>query len=387
MKIGIVTGEFPPLQGGVGDFSRELARGLAELGHRVHVITDSRCPPRARDGEAYSLHPIARNWNWATVWRVRSLAGELGLDLIDVQYQAAAYGMTPPIHFLPRLAGVPAAVTFHDLRVPYLFPKAGKLRERAVRLLAHDAAGVIVTDPSDEATLRHDPRVRRLTQIPIGSNIPNRPPEGYDRERWRESLGVSAGEALVGYFGFLNHSKGGEVLVRALAEWVRCGLNARLLLVGGRVGSSDPANREYGERVEALIASLGLRERILQTGFVEAEQVSAHLLACDAVALPYLDGASRRRGTLMAALAHGCAIVTTRPEAPFPELRHAQNAYLVSPGSADELAAAVVELMKDSHARAELASGARALSQRFSWAEIARRTARFFQDVSSERND
>ena len=39
MKIGLVTGEYPPQQGGVGDFTRELARALNVLGHEVQVIT------------------------------------------------------------------------------------------------------------------------------------------------------------------------------------------------------------------------------------------------------------------------------------------------------------------------------------------------------------
>jgi glycosyltransferase involved in cell wall biosynthesis len=39
MRIGLVTGEFPPDQGGVGDFTHHLAEALAALGHDVHVVT------------------------------------------------------------------------------------------------------------------------------------------------------------------------------------------------------------------------------------------------------------------------------------------------------------------------------------------------------------
>ena len=39
MQIGLITGEYPPMQGGVGDFGRELGQTLVELGHEVHVIT------------------------------------------------------------------------------------------------------------------------------------------------------------------------------------------------------------------------------------------------------------------------------------------------------------------------------------------------------------
>ena len=39
MKIGLITGEYPPQQGGVGDFTRELARALIAAGHEAQVIT------------------------------------------------------------------------------------------------------------------------------------------------------------------------------------------------------------------------------------------------------------------------------------------------------------------------------------------------------------
>ena len=45
LKIGIVTGEYPPHQGGVGDFTREIAHALADLGHEVHIVTHINARP------------------------------------------------------------------------------------------------------------------------------------------------------------------------------------------------------------------------------------------------------------------------------------------------------------------------------------------------------
>ena len=42
MKIGLITGEYPPQQGGVGDFTRELARALIAAGHEAQVVTGSK---------------------------------------------------------------------------------------------------------------------------------------------------------------------------------------------------------------------------------------------------------------------------------------------------------------------------------------------------------
>jgi hypothetical protein len=39
MRIGFITGEYPPMQGGVGAFTRELAREMVRQGHDVEVLT------------------------------------------------------------------------------------------------------------------------------------------------------------------------------------------------------------------------------------------------------------------------------------------------------------------------------------------------------------
>ena len=79
---------------------------------------------------------------------------------------------SPAINFLPwRLRGIaPAVVTFHDLRVPYLFPKANGLRGWVVRTMARRSAGCIATNAADLTRLQQWTD-KPLRHIPIGSNI------------------------------------------------------------------------------------------------------------------------------------------------------------------------------------------------------------------------
>ncbi|MFQ5410529.1 MAG: glycosyltransferase, partial [Anaerolineales bacterium] len=348
MKIGLVTGEFPPLRGGVGDYTRELALAFSAHGHEVRVVTDQRCslPPQT-SSTSYDIRAVASpRWNIADLGRVR--AATAGLDVINIQYQAAAYGkMRPPIHFLPRVLAAPSVVTFHDLRVPYLFPKAGRLRAAAVRVLARSAHGVIVTNPADFAALQSDPHIQRLADIPIGSNIAPSPPTGFAAAAWRTARGIEPDEFVIGYFGFFNASKGAETLIDALAVLVERGLPVRLVHVGGHAGSSDPTDETYSARVAARSAALGLTKRILHTGFLPADKTSAALLSCDLMVMPYRDGASLRRGTFMACLNHGRPTVTTWPTVPIPELVHGENIYLVPADSAPDIVRAVERLRDD----------------------------------------
>jgi glycosyltransferase involved in cell wall biosynthesis len=385
MRIGLVTGEYPPDQGGVGDFTRELGLALADLGHEVHVLTHVPQEAAPSQTDSVPVHRRIGGWGWGCWREVLSLAQELDLEVLDLQYQAAAYGMHPAIHFVPQRRPRPrVVVTFHDLKVPYLFPKAGPLRRWIVRLLARRADSVVVTNREDYLQLHSVDLPSRLNMIPIGSNIPMVPPDSYDRSAERARWGVGADDFLLGYFGFLNESKGGEELMEALGHLVERGVPAHLLMVGGQVGSSDPTNRAYAQKVKDLLASLGLTDRVHWTGYARPEQVSAGLLATDVCVLPYRDGVSFRRGTLHACLTHGRPIVTTRPAVPLEEVSDGENMLLVPPRDPEALADAVARLQSNPDLRARLEAGATALALEFTWERIARQTAALFGRLTSD---
>jgi glycosyltransferase involved in cell wall biosynthesis len=247
-----------------------------------------------------------------------------------------------------------------------------------VRMLARRSDRVIVTNREDYLQMETEMSRKRLSLIPIGSNIPAVPPAGYSRDAERARWGVGPDDLLLGYFGFLNESKGGEELVQTLALLGAQGMPAHLLMIGGRVGSSDPTNQAYAGQVDRLIADLGVEERVHWTGYSNPEDVSAGLLATDVCVLPYRDGVSFRRGTLHACLVHGRAIVTTRPAVPLTETRDGENMLLVAPRNPEQLAQAVMRLASDGALRMRLEAGATTLASEFTWERIARQTAALF---------
>jgi len=388
MRICFVTGEYPPMQGGVGDCTHELGRALLQLGHTVEVVTSTKgtgAPPTgSAAAQGPEVRPVVDRWNWASWRHVLHATEDMSADVLHIQYQTAAYGMHPAVNLLPlrlRLMGQRprVVVTFHDLRVPYLFPKAGLVRAWANRLLARWSDAAIATNVEDYQQLKAAGLGTELELIPIGSNIHPVAPQDYDRQQWRHSLGVSDDETLLCYFGFLNASKGGETLFRALSELLHRSLSVKLLMIGGQAGDSDPTNRDYLERVKALEQELGVTEQVLWTGYMPPEQVSASFWASDACILPYRDGVSYRRGTLMAALAHGLPIVSTEPRVPVDTLVHGGNILLVPAEDPGATADAVERLMVETALRARLAQGALALAKHFTWGHIATQTAQLYE--------
>jgi len=371
-----VTGEYPPMPGGVGAYTQELSRALAALDVRVSILTSQAAadPDAARPGALVRVLPVVRRWDWA-FWRTASnLAAEVRADWVHVQYQTAAFGMHPAVNFAPgrwRAGEQRVAWTYHDLRVPYLFPKAGKrLRTWVTERPAHTADLVIVTNEDDRQQLV-DEQVDAVN-IPIGSNIQGRVLSPTEWSSRRRSYGYRDDDLVLAYFGFLNRSKGGLTLVRTLHRLAQSHSNVYLLMIGEQVGASDVTNFAYLQEVQALIRKLGLERRVQWTGNQPDNEVAADLNACDVLLMPYADGASLRRGTLMAGLANGCAIVTTTPATPLPELVDGRDVLYVPPENDHALAAAVERVAGDPGLAAQLRQNARVSSAQFGWDAIAR---------------
>jgi glycosyltransferase involved in cell wall biosynthesis len=373
MRIGIVTGEYPPLIGGVGAYSQILAKELLSQRHTVSVFSKSRAESQYTDIKVSHT----RKWGVGSLISIRKWAVAEHLDIINLQFQTAAYGMSPWIHFLPDMMGkIPVVTTFHDLRYPYLFPKAGRLRNWIVMRLARASAGVIVTNHEDQTLLRH---IKNTAIIPIGSNILTKLSPDFDTRIWREKAGAKNSDFLLGYFGLFNRSKGLDHLLWSVAGLRDANIPVKLVLIGGGTGISDPTNAAYTDTMNQQIETLGLKNIIKQTGYMDDEAVAAYLRACDVVALPFTDGASFRRGSLMAAIHYGCAIVTTTPHIPIESFRADENMLLVKAEDTLALQTGIRQLYEAPHLRAKLKRGAAQLAHTFEWSGITEATANFFR--------
>ncbi len=402
LTILLITGEYPPAVGGVGDYTRQLGHALIARGHRVVVLTEEADVGRQGDKETRrqgdritiqnrsdrkSTIEVLRfegGWGWRS-WRpILQVIAETQPDVTHIQYQTGAFAMHPAIDLLPwRLTRLPRrpriAVTAHDLRLPYLFPRADRLRHWLTERLFADADAVVVTNAEDAQRLTGNaPRSRELFSprhpvrtpirvIPIGSNIAPQPPADWRRESWRRQLGSDSPQILVAYFGLLSRTKGTRELLESLATLPP---RYRLLIIGG--AAPQPDDQRYAAAIDRLINERSLRDRVRITGPVSETAVSAHLLAADMIVLPFLDGASYRRGSLLAALSHGCPTITTAPALPLdPPLIDGEHALLLPDADPATIRMAIERLAADETLRARLAAGARELATHFAWPTIA----------------
>lgn len=394
-RVLLISAEYPPTPGGIGDYTALLAAHLATAGATIAVLTTGNGAVR-HDGDV-TVYACVPSWGWGNGKAVHAVMRSFRPEIVHLQYQTGMYGMHPAVNFLPdRLAwripvlhtlrravhkDVRFLTTFHDLRHPYLFPKAGPLRVGVTRHLARASAVAIGTNGEDVATLRA--WRANSTLIPIGSNIP--PASVRDARAIRARYGIPADAALLTTFGLLNQSKGIETVIDALALLRREGMAASLLLIGAGVGANDPSNRATEAAIDAQCDAAGLSAFVRKTGRLPAAEVAETLAASDVCVLPYRDGASPRRGSLLAAFAQGVPVVTTTPApgayAGVPALRDGDGARCVSPGDARAIAEAVRMICRDDALAACIRNGATAYAAHFAWPVIAAQTLALYDTL------
>ncbi|MBK8011031.1 MAG: glycosyltransferase family 4 protein [Deltaproteobacteria bacterium] len=135
--------------------------------------------------------------------------------------------------------------------------------------------------------------------------------------------------------GRLSAQKGQLLLVDALDQALRAGVDARLVLVG---------DGELRGVIEERIRLLGLVDRIEITGWVDEATIREYIRRSRALVLPSF--AEGLPVVIMEAMAMGRPVVSTMI-AGIPELvKPGENGWLVTSGRVDEVAGAICEVMK-----------------------------------------
>ena len=383
MKIGIICPSFPPsgAPDGIGDYTRILADALARRGSEVWVWT-RRSHPGPEEIGRVKVVPFRDRWSLAALGGAAKLARSQRLDVLNVQYApdlfpaAAAVLAALPLWLRVSASEAVFTTSFHTL--------GGRSLRSRLRsyVLIQCSRGVISTNEEVTYLLgKYAARALSKTrEIPIGSNIQ---PAMLDREavrsRVRSSLNLENGASLLAHFGQFYPGKGVETLLEAAALLSRSGLSFKILMIGGSKSEAEPYRRGLQTRAERL----GVADHLIWTGARPEEEVAEFLAASDLYVVPYDGGVSTRRGSLMAGLAAGMAVVTTHPEIPSAYFRDGENVALVPAGDPEALARLMRELLADDERRRGLERGVRELARRFDWDGIAEQTEDFFRELLS----
>ena len=392
MRVGLVTAEFPPSVGGVGDHAARLAAGLRAAGHAVQVVTSigEVLPGDEWSGRGSRVDRIVDRWDWRILFTLPRVAIRQAWDVVHIHYQPGAFGLHGAICLLPRFIRrypTPPAIvtTFHDLQVPYLFPKAGGLRRRIVQDMAGNCDGVIAVADETVGQLYkwtsgtgHDVTV---SQVPLGNHFDAAPPAGFSRESWRAERGIGPNAWVIGHLGFVNASKAVDSTVAALAMLVAAGHDAHLLMIGQAASMTDPGGARYLDGILEMVEQMGLSERVHWTARVTTEDAVAWIRCVDVMSLPFRDGASLRRTSLIAGWANGVPVVTTDAQIPVDWLRGDAPAAVSPSVGPESLALTLEKVMENPRLRDDLRARGIAFAERFGWPSVVAKTLDVYREA------
>jgi len=197
---------------------------------------------------------------------------------------------------------------------------------------------------------------------------------GADGAAFRREKGIPDEAPVVATVARLQPEKGLDILVRAFAELAPKHPTARLAICG--------SGREVKLQLRAMIAELGLGERVLMCGF--RKDVPAVLAATDVYALP-----SRAEGlgfSLLEAMASGCAVVASRVGGVPEIVTDGQDGLLVEPENPVALAAAIARLLDSPELRKRLGAAGRATAQeRFDTRHLVGQVEELYRSLIARR--
>jgi glycosyltransferase involved in cell wall biosynthesis len=333
-RIALVTAPADEGLTAIGDYTRLLCERLRAVGvDAVHLQHDE--------------------WGFGGLKRLLQRIEDLRPSLVHIQHPQGAYGRSLGPQLLSLLR--PAVVTLHEAS------RYGPVRGRARLLpfLARSRRVVVTSEFERRYVAAFAPWARRrLRVIPLASNIPAAP-----------GRGVPAARRLV-YFGSIRPDKGLETFLRVAERLAAEPQNLECAVIGNPV----PTSVEYAQCLRAGHSACDLQ----WLSGLAAVEVSAELAGARVAYLPFPDGASERRGSLLATLGCGLPTVSTAGRHTTPALRRA----IVPVSTEAEAVATIATLINDDAAWEQSSRRARDYASRFTWDAIVQSHLALYREAA-----
>ncbi len=299
-------------------------------------------------------------WNKEGILGLRKKLDDFEADILHIQY--------PPIGYTRSLTAAlfsafpPAAnvfVTIHE------YTQAHPLRKWCIGFMARHAEGMIFTSEFElQEFLRKNPNLNsRPKVVPIASNI-----------AFPSALKSTGRDPYtVIYFGQLRPEKGIEDFIELVRLSGEEGRHYKFKVVG----TPHPNHLSFYNKLRERESKLPLQWEVGRSAKDVEEIFSESTYAY----LPFPDGASERRGSLLAVLSNGLATITTSGSQT-PEGLKGAVTFADSPSDALRKLDMLVSRPED---RDGTTIRGIEFARRFTWEEIAKSHYAFYEEILRER--
>ncbi len=307
MTWAFITGEYPPQTGGVSDYTRLVATGLADCGDEVHVWAPE-CTNESEKREGVTVHRLPGRYGVSALRQLDAELRRLTAPCLFVQYVPHVFGwkaMNVPFCLWLRSRKEPVWSMFHEVCYPRRWNQ--RPAEHLLGAVTYEMARVVASASERifYSTAAWLPLLHRLapstpkTSLPVPSNLA----ETVDRSEaaaLRYGLSSISAAVVIGHFGTYGVALW-DCLIAIFSSLLLADAR-RVALFAGR-GST-----EFRKAFLQTHTTFSDRTRAVETEC--ADTLAMHLAACDLLVQPYPDGVTTRRSSLMAGLALGKPIVT-----------------------------------------------------------------------------
>jgi glycosyltransferase involved in cell wall biosynthesis len=369
LSVLIASDTYLPDVNGAGYFTSRLAEGLAERGHRVHVV----CPsaeggPHVKANGRVTEHrlrsapiPFQPSMRAALPLgmggHIDRVLRRLNPDVVHVQ---SHFTLSRSALRRGRAAGVPVVFTNHFMpdnlyahaRVPRSMQRAvGALAWRDMVRVAAEADHVTTPTPRAAELLREQGFTREVEAISCGIDLERFYPRPcpQDRAAARAGLGLPDRDTVV-FVGRLDEEKRVDDTIRALARIVP-ERDVQLALAG--TGQREGALR-------ALAAGLGVADRVFFLGFVPDEDLPLVYAAGDAFAIASV--AELQSIATLEAMSTGLPVVAADAMALPHLVTQGRNGFLFPAGDSLRLADRLLTVLGPSRIREQLGRASREIA-------------------------
>lgn len=368
--VVIFSDLLPPKRGGLADHTFRLAEYLSAH-HSVTVISSVGVSTDA----PFHVRPVMEDWRDLDLLRAE-LAGVATDSILIWQYVPHMYGHGGVNRYLPRFirelhqARRPQVVIAHEIAADYSWHPArfwyawNHRRQWNQILKFADVIPIGCGRWVEDWSRRRRRAAPKMFTLPSPSNLPLEPIPPNHRAHWRRDQHLDPNTRVLAYFGTLNPSKQLPWILEAWATAHSPQDPVAFVVIG-----AAPSVRLEGE----------LRPYFRPLGHLPAAEASRALSAVDLLALPFIDGISERRGSLMAGLQHGLPVVSTLGHNTGSELTKAEWLALTPVEDRFAFVRTVGDLLADPTSRAQLGAAGKAQYDRhFAWPVVVERLRQRF---------
>lgn len=394
MNICFVSPEYFPISGGTGAYVYYISRQLQELGHNVHVIARHRVnSTKVVDGVNVNYikgvgSPLTKYWRFArsTPKKLEELHKKVGFDVIHANLPLV------PSFAIPNETGSVLISTVHSTwkgeaeaikrggrrrlnpNEKLMLRFSSPLRFYEKRLMKRSDALIAVSRYTRKELVElYGVAEEKIHVIYNGVDVQKfkNLGEGVDLRR---ELGIEEGQKVILCVGRLYYRKGLTTLLRSIPRVVQKSADVRVLISG-------EGFKRNKENLQELAEKLKIDDSVTFLGYFPDERLPELYATADLFVLPALY--ENFPFAILEAQSTGLPVISTKVGG-IPEfLINNKNGLLVDPGDPEQLAQAILILLRDLALAEQLGRcGRRRVEEKFAWPAIADQVVGLYRRLS-----